>query len=119
MKTLVTARQRVDGSHYWKDAPPEVAFLASPHRHLFGIEIVINVGHSDRDVEFFIINRMARIMLDKKYPKDLFSGYEFGGSSCEMIAEYLFEGFDIAGVSVDMVTVQEDDESFSSVMRGE
>jgi hypothetical protein len=119
MKTLVTARQHVDGSHYWKNAPPEVSFLASPHRHSFGVEIVINVCHDDRDVEFFIVNRMARIMLDKKYPKDLFSGYEFGGSSCEMIAEYLFKEFDGAGIAVDMVTVQEDDESFATVIRGE
>ncbi|HEY9282330.1 MAG TPA: hypothetical protein VIP46_02650 [Pyrinomonadaceae bacterium] len=45
------------GFHQWKQAPPEVAFLRTPHRHLFHVRAEWEVGHDDRDKEFFICKR--------------------------------------------------------------
>jgi hypothetical protein len=38
--------------HRWKDAPPSRAYLAAPHRHLFGVRVELSVDGLDREVEF-------------------------------------------------------------------
>ena len=67
--------------HYWEDAPDEVGFLRNAHRHVFKVNVQIEVKESDRELEFF----MVKAELDK-YIEDKFKGKTFS-LSCEMIAE--------------------------------
>lgn len=80
MKRNIVVKFTVDGFHYWKDAPPERAYLANKHRHLFHIQVQLEVFHQDREVEF-------HDLLD--FCKSQVQPGDFGGRSCEMIAEEL------------------------------
>ena len=46
-----------EGYHRWKDAPDEVKFLRTPHRHIFHVKTTIEVDHADRELEFFMVQR--------------------------------------------------------------
>ena len=62
-----------------------VAFLASPHRHIFHFRVSIDVFHNDRDIEFIQF---------KRWLEALYSGsnnvLELNYKSCEMIADDLY-----------------------------
>jgi hypothetical protein len=62
-----------------------VAFLASPHRHIFHFRVSIDVWHNDRDIEFIQF---------KRWLEALYSGsntvLELNYKSCEMIADDLY-----------------------------
>jgi hypothetical protein len=63
----------------------DVAFLASPHRHIFHFRVWIDVWHNDRDIEFIQF---------KRWLEALYSGnntvLELNFKSCEMIADDLY-----------------------------
>lgn len=67
----------------------DVAFLASPHRHIFHFRVSIDVFHNDRDIEFIQF---------KRWLENLYSGnnnnngaiLELDWKSCEMIADDLY-----------------------------
>jgi hypothetical protein len=62
-----------------------VAFLASPHRHIFHFRVSIDVFHNDRDIEFIQF---------KRWLEALYSGsgavLSLDYKSCEMIADDLY-----------------------------
>ena len=62
-----------------------VAFLASPHRHIFHFRVSIDVFHNDRDIEFIQF---------KRWIESLYNGantvLELNYKSCEMIADDLY-----------------------------
>jgi hypothetical protein len=62
-----------------------VAFLASPHRHIFHFRVSIDVFHTDRDIEFIQF---------KRWIESLYNGsntvLELNYKSCEMIADDLY-----------------------------
>jgi hypothetical protein len=89
------------GFHHWPDPTPERAYLGQRHRHLFHVEVRVQVWHDDREVEFHDLLDFARSQ---------FPGGELGGQSCETMARAL--GKEIArrfGRAVE-VTVSEDGE---------
>ena len=57
MKKLIVVRTQFEGTHRYPDAPDEVAFLRYPHRHVFHVELQIEVYHDDRELEFIIVKR--------------------------------------------------------------
>ena len=63
----------------------DVAFLASPHRHIFHFRVSIDVFHNDRDIEFIQF---------KRWLEALYSGSNtvlaLDWKSCEMIADDLY-----------------------------
>ena len=61
----------------------DVAFLASPHRHIFHFRVCIDVFHDDRELEFIQF---------KRWLESLYSGniLELNYKSCEMIADDLY-----------------------------
>ena len=99
------------GIHCWPEAPEEVEFLRYPHRHIFRVEVVIDVVHSDRDVEFFLAQRDAErlilIIMGTAY-NDHFGMnlIQLGHQSCEMMARALglamikYHGYNILRCSV-------------------
>lgn len=71
----------IPGIHCYPDAPEDVAYLRSPHRHLFKFKVTLSVFHDDREVEFHQLLNWCRA----QYQGDLTVDYK----SCEMIAREL------------------------------
>ena len=83
---IVTTRREY--FHAWPNAPEEVAFLRHPHRHVFHVKLTLPVAHSDREKEFFIVQRWMKQTLDAKVGKE---GQSLGSMSCEDIATLVAE----------------------------
>ena len=92
MKYSVVVTFSIEGMHCWPEAEkffPEVSFLASPHRHMFGFKCYSEVTHTDRDVEFILLKRKLIDFLKTKFAtNDILN---FGSLSCESIAQFLLE----------------------------
>ena len=63
----------------------DVAFLASPHRHIFHFRVWIDVFHNDRDIEFIQFKRWLESLYNGQS-----SVLELDWKSCEMIADDLY-----------------------------
>lgn len=83
---------RVVGFHRWESAPPRFQYLRDRHRHEFVIWAQKKVDHNDRDVE---INQL-RESIEGWLHKDYGNPCEFGGMSCEDIAELAAKGFGLS-----------------------
>lgn len=86
MRTSVIVRFQKEGIHCFplaKDHPQlkDVSFLSNPHRHIFHIEVELEVFHDDREIEF--------ILLKRDLEGHLSSVYDMNYKSCEMIAKDL------------------------------
>jgi len=79
--TFVTFKTQFEGVHCYPDAPSEVCYLRNPHRHMFYVEVEMEVFHDDREVEFI----MAKHRLEEFIETDRV--VNFGTQSCEMIAK--------------------------------
>jgi hypothetical protein len=73
------------GFHRWAGAPPQRSYLADRHRHLFHVEVRMQVGHDDREVEFHDVIDRARAIFEY----ELSTNGNFGCHSCEMLAREL------------------------------
>jgi len=77
-RRTAVVRFTVPGFHRWPEAPIGRAYLADSHRHLFHVQVEVDVAHADREVEFHDLLDVARAALP---PGD------FGRASCEQLAE--------------------------------
>jgi len=95
MKNIkIVLNLNIEGIHYWKDCDiEEVMFLQYPHRHIFHIEVQKQVSHADRDIEIIKLKREIKNWLGSE-------PVNFGGKSCEMIAEEILKEFDACYVKV-------------------
>lgn len=75
------------GFHRWAGAPAGRSYLADRHRHLFHVEVRMQVAHDNREVEFHDLLDRSRL---------IFEGFSvdgnFGAHSCEMLARELGRG---------------------------
>ena len=53
MNKSIIVTNNFKGYHKYDDAPENVGFLRSVHRHVFNVRTTIEVHHNDRDIEFF------------------------------------------------------------------
>lgn len=79
----------IEGFHYWEGATPDVAYLASRHRHIFEIRCSFAVTHEDRQIEINMQQNKIERYLHELYGTPC----EFKGMSCEMIAAQLMTHF--------------------------
>ncbi len=104
MKTIVWVQTQFEGFHRWKDAPRAVSFLRNFHRHIFKVKLGVEVGHGNREVEFFDlkdrIDDFLKVHIRANY-------FDF---SCEMIAAILLDTFNAS-----FVEVSEDGENGATV----
>lgn len=108
--TTIIVRTQKEGIHCYPNAPTEVEFLKSPHRHVFHIEVEIQVFHDDRELEFIIVKRD----LDK------WLNLNVDYKSCEMIAKDILNYIDSkwdASSRYTRVDVFEDGENGARVTR--
>jgi hypothetical protein len=112
--TEIGVKNQFIAYHRWDTAPEEVKFLRNWHRHVFMVTTYIEVGHGNREVEFFIAQNVIG-----RYLRDKWEGQEFE-FSCEQIAyrilEYLNES---TGWKVVAVRVSEDGENEALAQRSE
>lgn len=107
----ITVRGQYVGFHKYENAPDEVAFLKHRHRHLFKWEVIIQVFHDDRELEFFMVkdlieNEILRFTLLKD-----------NLGSCEMQAERMLMGLlqEYGTLRYYQITVSEDGENDGTV----
>lgn len=88
MTISIVVRFHFEGIHCWPDAPqhkPEY-YLAFMHRHLFYVQAVKQVEHTERDIE----------IIDFKKRLKTYCGEQFKGphdQSCESMAVRLLQVF--------------------------
>ena len=51
-ETLIFVKFALPGIHCYPDAPDDVSYLRSPHRHLFHFKVGVPVNHANREIEF-------------------------------------------------------------------
>jgi hypothetical protein len=87
----------------------DVAFLASPHRHIFHFRVAIDVFHDDRELEFIQFKRW----LESLYVNTVL---QLDYKSCEMIADDLYTQIAAKYPNRDVwIEVSEDGENGCSV----
>lgn len=111
-QTNIIVKFTIEGFHYWKDAPKEVAFLRDNHRHIFHFRLEKAVSHSDRDIEIIMFGRQVKAWLQDSFSTHCGSWLEFGPMSCEMIGEKLLKNFDL-----ELAEVNEDNENGAIVYK--
>lgn len=101
MPVNIIINTQAEGIHNWPDCfIPEVSFLKHPHRHIFFIVAKKEVTHNDRDIEIIQLKRKIDQYLIDSYAIKGQKTLHFGSKSCEMIAEELFEKFQLSYCSV-------------------
>jgi hypothetical protein len=87
MKTTVITQFEVEGFHNYPEAPKQVDFLSSNHRHTFIIKCGYEVEDLNREKEIFICRDEVKSYLIESF------GYPciFENMSCEMIAKEIIE----------------------------
>lgn len=78
-----------EGIHRYPNAPEGVEFLASPHRHMFGVCLEVEVYHDDRELEFILLKRSVNNWIKSK--QDEFGIWNMGAMSCEQVANWLIK----------------------------
>lgn len=76
-QTLAVVRFQKQGFHRWIDATDDRLYLENRHRHLFHVEVKLELFGDDREVEF-------HDLLD--FCQENFPGGELGEQSCEQMA---------------------------------
>ena len=102
----------VEGFHCWESAPAWCDYLRNTHRHMFNIEMHIPVTEANREIEFIDYQRQIKNTIIEEFGDD--KGYaQFGGLSCEHIAQWLLEKYPNATYCM----VVEDDNGGSLIVR--
>ncbi len=85
-KTWIRVYGQFEAIHCWPNAPKSEFYLVHPHRHLFCVELRIEVKHDDRELEFYAVKKwLAETVLNM--PKLL-------TDSCEMYAKKIATFFE-------------------------
>lgn len=82
------------GTHNWPEASmyagQEVDFLEDRHRHTFHVQGELEVSDSDREVEFFVFQKILDDSIRELYSHEGLV-FNLGRRSCETIAEEIIE----------------------------
>lgn len=117
-RTMVVVKTEFDGMHCWSDCPIDaVDFLNNPHRHKFYVTVKMEVGHDDRDIEFFMLKSdMDTFIGSLRKFKNSPTIKDLGSSSCEMLANRMIT-FLVETYSVNKIfcSVFEDNENGAEV----
>ena len=108
-RTVVFCSFEFEAFHQWVAAPDLVAFLRSPHRHMFHVRAEMAVQHNDRDIEFItlrgeLVRAVKAKLVDAKAV--------VGTWSCEQWAQWMVDTF-----ALNRVEVSEDGENGAVVTR--
>lgn len=85
MNRFVNTYNEIVGFHNYPDAPDFCEYLCARHRHVFVIRCSFKVVHNEREIEINKQQQLIEGYLHKYYGTPC----EFGGMSCESIAEVI------------------------------
>jgi len=105
VRYFVAVKTQFTSFHNWPDAPDDVGFLRSTHRHVFHICLQVQVHSASREVEFFQLQRWLEAQIKRQY------GGDIGSTSCETIAGRILEAAAADGYSPHCCDVLEDNEN--------
>lgn len=113
-RTTVFCKDTFEGIHRFDGAPSEVVYLRQPHRHMFGVQIELEVKHDDREVEFVMLKHRLREWLHRHCVDGV---WPMNTMSCEQLAKLVIEMVSqlYSGRRWIKVTVDEDGENGASV----
>ena len=117
-RTIVKVKTTYEGVHCYPGAPDEVAYLRDLHRHIFHVEVAMQVWSDDREIEFIMlkhkINKWFQLQANNV------GVWNMGTLSCEQVVKRLFEylesKYDLTDRYVS-ITVSEDNENGACVER--
>lgn len=88
-ETNICVQWQFEGVHHFPGAEGpqfnDVSFLANAHRHMFHCQVIIEVFHDDRELEFLQVKRDLKAQ---------FGDGEMNNMSCEMMARKIIEYLD-------------------------
>lgn len=94
MKRFIKVKFQKEGIHFFPGADTDpkyatggwddVSFLGRPHRHVFHFVVWIQVGHDNRELEFFQVKRQCERFYSAQGALDV------DHKSCEMLADDLY-----------------------------
>lgn len=84
-RSAIVVRTQFEGWHQYNGAPQPVAYLKNLHRHIFHVEVVIDVNHNNRELEFILVKDAINTFI-KSQPFDITASCE---QMATMICEYL------------------------------
>ena len=120
MQTAVFCKTKFEGVHCYPDAPNEVAYLRTPHRHMFGVEVQIDVYNVDRELEFIMLKHRVDAWIRKHLNAQ--HVWIMETLSCEQVAvqliAYLTAEYSELTSRQIIVTVDEDGENGAIVYGG-
>lgn len=88
----ITVTTSFEGIHRYDKAPKEVAFLRTPHRHVFNVRVEVEVFHDDRDIEFIILkHRIDEAIREEAGFDEHTNTWDLETGSCEMVASRIAE----------------------------
>lgn len=121
MQTTVFCKTKFEGVHCYPGAPDEVAYLRQPHRHIFGINVEIDVFGTDRELEFIMLKHKVDAWVRKHL--NALGVWEMETLSCEQVATQLVSYLgaqynDIEQKRDIIISVDEDDENGATVYGG-
>lgn len=97
--------------HCWPEAPEEVSFLRSKHRHKFGVRACFRITE-DRQLEFFLVQSEVNSICQHEIMPAL---KERRSLSCESMALMIYNSLVSKGLPVTEVEVNEDGENGSII----
>lgn len=85
-----------EAQHYWPEAPADVAFLKSIHRHVFHVRATQRVSHTNREIEIISFKKkLHEGLLDFVRAREQDPRW-----SCEDVACYLMKEFRLTSCEV-------------------
>lgn len=89
MERTIVVKTQYEGIHCWPEAPDEVKFLRSLHRHIFNVEVEVEVHNDDRDIEFIMLKHQINHWLSLQFDDN--GVWQMGRLSCEQVAEMVID----------------------------
>ena len=89
MERTIVVKTQYEGIHCWPEAPDEVKFLRSLHRHIFNVEVEVEVHSDDRDIEFIMLKHQINHWLSLQFDDN--GVWQMGRLSCEQVAEMVID----------------------------
>ena len=87
MRTTIIIKTLFEGVHYYSTAPEEVKYLSMPHRHIFGVNVELEVFNDDREIEFIMFKHKINNWLKERC--DSQGVWQMGTLSCEQVSKQL------------------------------
>lgn len=115
--STIFCKTQFEGIHFYEGAPDPVSYLKSAHRHVFGVQVELQVYDDDREIEFIMLKHKINQWLNQRCVEGV---WPMAGRSCEMVAKELADaianefGIDFPKSRKFSVTVDEDGENGAS-----